>query len=151
MLQLLLAVITSNLTKILNQESFVTMTQQEMKLEMQKKQAEFQPDAEINKGEDVEEAKEKEPEMDDAQRKAIKDLAKVLRMARASKLEAQKRAEEEAKKKEAMQSTPMVSLTGLSQAILKAKEEKKAREALEKEQKDKRDQLIIEEARKDVI
>ncbi len=89
--------------------------------------------------------------MDDAQRKAIKDLAKVLRMARASKLEAQKRAEEEAKKKEAMQSTPMVSLTGLSQAILKAKEEKKAREALEKEQKDKRDQLIIQEARKDFI
>ena len=50
MLQLLLAVINSNLTKILNQESFYTMTQKEMKLEMQKKQDEFKPDEEINKG-----------------------------------------------------------------------------------------------------
>ena len=37
--------------------------------------------------------------MDENQKKAIKDLAKVLRMARAAKIEAQKRAEEEAKKK----------------------------------------------------
>jgi hypothetical protein len=69
MLQLLLAVINSNLTKILNQESFYTMTQKEMKLEMQKKQDEFKPDEEINKGDnenDVESAKDKEPEMDEA-------------------------------------------------------------------------------------
>jgi len=44
MLQLLLAVINSNLTKILNEESFTAMTQTEMKLEMQKKQEEFKPD-----------------------------------------------------------------------------------------------------------
>jgi hypothetical protein len=69
MLQLLLAVINSNLTKILNQESFYTMTQKEMKLEMQKKQDEFKPDEEINKGDndnDAESAKDKEPEMDEA-------------------------------------------------------------------------------------
>ena len=70
--------------------------------------------------------------MDEAQKKAIKDLAKVLRMARAAKAEAQRKIEEEAKKKEAMQSTPMVNLGGLSQAIQKAKEEKKLREEQEK-------------------
>ncbi len=73
--------------------------------------------------------------MDENQKKAIKDLAKVLRMARAAKIEAQKRAEEEAKKKEAMQSNPMISLTAMSQAILRAKEEKKAREEAEKVEK----------------
>ena len=97
MLQLLLAVINSNLTKILNQESFYTMTQKEMKLEMKKKQEGFKPDDEINK-----EEKDKDQEMDEAQKKAIKDLAKVLRMARAAKAEAQRKIEEEAKKKEAM-------------------------------------------------
>jgi hypothetical protein len=62
MLQLLLAVINSNLTKILNEESFTAMTQTEMKLEMQKKQEEFKPDDEINKDDnDAEEAKDKEP------------------------------------------------------------------------------------------
>jgi hypothetical protein len=66
MLQLLLAVINSNLTKILNQESFFTMTEKEMKLEMQKKQAEFKPDEEINKDDnDAEEVKDKDPEMDE--------------------------------------------------------------------------------------
>jgi len=66
MLQLLLAVINSNLTKILNQESFFTMTQKEMKLEMQKKQDEFKPDDEINKDDnDAEEVKDKDPEMDE--------------------------------------------------------------------------------------
>ena len=97
MLQLLLAVINSNLTKILNQESFYTMTKKEMKLEMKKKQEGFKPDDEINK-----EEKDKDQEMDEAQKKAIKDLAKVLRMARAAKAEAQRKIEEEAKKKEAM-------------------------------------------------
>jgi hypothetical protein len=62
MLQLLLAVINSNLTKILNEESFTAMTQTEMKLEMKKKQEEFKPDEEINKDDkDAEEAKDKEP------------------------------------------------------------------------------------------
>jgi len=45
------------------------MTQKEMKLEMQKKQDEFKPDEEINKGDndnDAESAKDKEPEMDEA-------------------------------------------------------------------------------------
>jgi hypothetical protein len=45
------------------------MTQKEMKLEMQKKQEEFKPDEEINKGDndnDAESVKEKEPEMDEA-------------------------------------------------------------------------------------
>jgi hypothetical protein len=66
MLKLLLAVINSNLTKILNQESFFTMTQKEMKLEMQKKQDEFKPDDEINKDDnDAEEVKDKDPEMDE--------------------------------------------------------------------------------------
>jgi hypothetical protein len=61
MLQLLLAVINSNLTKILNEESFTAMTQKEMKLEMKKKQEEFKPDDEINKDDnDAEEAKDKE-------------------------------------------------------------------------------------------
>lgn len=61
MLQLLLAVINSNLTKILNEESFTAMTQTEMKLEMKKKQEEFKPDDEINKDDnDAEEAKDKE-------------------------------------------------------------------------------------------
>ena len=61
MLQLLLAVINSNLTKILNDESFTAMTQTEMKLEMKKKQEEFKPDDEINKDDnDAEEAKDKE-------------------------------------------------------------------------------------------
>ena len=103
MLQLLLAVINSNLTKILNQESFYTMTQKEMKLEMKKKQEGFKPDDEINKEEGfAEEEKDKDQEMDEAQKKAIKDLGKVLRMARAAKAEAQRKIEEEAKKKEAM-------------------------------------------------
>jgi hypothetical protein len=66
MLKLLLAVINSNLTKILNQESFLTMTQKEMKLEMQKKKDEFKPDDEINKDDnDAEEVKDKDPEMDE--------------------------------------------------------------------------------------
>lgn len=130
------------------------MTQKEMKLEMQKKQDEFKPDEEINKGDndnDAESAKDKELEMNEAQKKAIKDLAKVLRMARAAKAEAQRKIEEEAKKKEAMQSTPMVNLGGLSQAIQKAKEEKKLREEQEKAAKEKKDQVILEEAKKDII
>lgn len=42
------------------------MTEKEMKLEMQKKQAEFKPDEEINKDDnDAEEVKDKDPEMDE--------------------------------------------------------------------------------------
>jgi hypothetical protein len=53
-------------------------------------------------------------------------------MARAAKAEAQRKIEEEAKRKEANQTTPMVNLGGLAQAIARAKEEKKAREEQEK-------------------
>ena len=70
--------------------------------------------------------------MDEEQKKATRKLAKVLRMARAAKAEAQRKIEEEAKRKEANQTTPMVNLGGLAQAIARAKEEKKAREEQEK-------------------
>jgi hypothetical protein len=72
-------------------------------------------------------------------------------MARAAKAEAQRKIEEEAKRKEANQTTPMVNLGGLAQAIARAKEEKKAREEQEKAEKEKKDNIIMEEAKKDVI
>jgi hypothetical protein len=51
----------------------------------------------------------------------MKELANVLKLARAAKLEAKKKAEEEAKRKEALQSQPMTGLSNLAEAIKIAK------------------------------
>jgi hypothetical protein len=67
----------------------------------------------------------------------MKNLGEVLRLAREAKKEALRKAEEEAKKKEAMQTQPMTSLKGLGAAIKRAKEEKKAREEAERLKKEK--------------
>ncbi len=70
---------------------------------------------------------------------AMKNLGEVLRLAREAKKEALRRAEEEAKKKEAMQSQPMTSMQDMAAAIKRAKEEKKAREDAERLKKEKED------------
>ena len=70
---------------------------------------------------------------------AMKNLGEVLRMARAAKQEALRKAEEEAKKKEAMQTQPMTSMQNMAAAIKRAKEEKKAREDAERLKKEKED------------
>ncbi len=72
MLQLLLAVINSNLIKILDQESFKDMTYRHHLKENFKE--EVVPDPQAKEGEEDE-------------RKAMKNLGEVLRMARAAKLE----------------------------------------------------------------
>lgn len=73
----------------------------------------------------------------DPEKAAMKNLGEVLRLAREAKKEALRKAEEEAKKKEAMQTQPMTSLQGLGAAIKRAKEEKKAREEAERLKKEK--------------
>lgn len=53
---------------------------------------------------------EKAIEDEEEQKKAMKNLGDALRKARAAKQEAIRKAEEEARKKEAMQTQPMTSL-----------------------------------------
>ena len=85
-----------------------------------------------NEKEDVPIDKEK----DDNGKPAMKSLGEVLRQAREAKKEALRKAEEEAKKKEEMQTQPMTSLQNMTAAIKKAKEEKKAREEAERLKKE---------------
>ncbi len=121
MLQLLLAVINSNLIKILDQESFRDMTYHHHLKENFKEQEVVG----IN-------STDKNDKIEEEQKKAMKNLGEVLRMARAEKQEAERRAEEEAKKKVALQTQPMTSLQNMAAAIKRAKEEKQAREQAER-------------------
>ncbi len=94
MLQLLLSVINSNLNKIVQQESYIEMTRSGIINENYKEEVIADP---------VDNQKSEE-------KTAMKNLGEVLRMARAAKQEALRKAEEEAKKKEAMQTQPMTSM-----------------------------------------
>jgi hypothetical protein len=73
---------------------------------------------------------------DSAEKTAMKNLGEVLRLAREAKKEALRKAEEEAKKKEANQTQPMTSMQNMAAAIKRAKEEKKAREEAERIKKE---------------
>lgn len=79
----------------------------------------------------------------------MSELGKVLKLARAKKQEALKKAEQEAKKKEAMLSEPMTAMQNLAAAIKKGKEQKKAREEAERLKKEQEEKRIIEEIQKD--
>ncbi len=50
-------------------------------------------------------------------------MALKIKAARAAKLEEQKRAEEEAKHKEEMQTAPLIDVASMATALLKAKDE----------------------------
>ena len=50
-----------------------------------------------------------------------------------------------------MQTQPLTSMNNMQDAIKKMKEEKKAREAEEKARKDAKEQIIIEETKKEVM
>ena len=69
---------------------------------------------------------------DSGDKAAMKNLGEVLRMAREAKKEALRKAEEEAKMKEAMQTQPMISMQNMTAAIKRAKEEKKAKDEAER-------------------
>lgn len=80
---------------------------------------------------DTEPAPNDKEKDDSPEKAAMKNLGEVLRMAREAKKEALRKAEEEAKKKESMQTQPMTSMQNMAAAIKRAKEEKKAREEAE--------------------
>lgn len=116
MLQLLFAVINSNLIKILDQENFRDMTYRHHLKENFKEQEVV----------DIK-STDKNNKTEEKENKAMKNLGEVLRMARAAKQETERRAEEEAKKKVALQTQPMTSLQNMAAAIKRAKTEEWAR------------------------
>lgn len=72
----------------------------------------------------------------------ISEMAQALKAARAAKLLEKKAMEEEAKRKEEMQTQPMTSMSMMIEAIKRAKAEKLAREMALKQEEEKKLQEV---------
>ena len=130
LLKLLLAVINSNLMSIIASEAREDMAER-MKLVEEDELKLKQEEEKLNNVTTKQTA--------DKPQNPLIEMAQALKAARAAKLQEKKLMEEEAKKKEEMQTQPMTSMSVMIEAIKRAKAEKIAREKALKEELDKQD------------